>query len=147
MVDIRVDAIRVEYFFFDISTLFIYLFTLNLNLIFFLANDEASWSLEVMNSVDDAFSKKNRWLDEVKGELKSLQTKNIEFVANLNQSQENEKLTNEANSHLCLSALNFTVSFSNTRDFLRITKRSLMLKSLVEPKILLNSPRTALRCS
>lgn len=39
-------------------------------------------------------------MDEVKQELKTLETKNAELIVDLTQSCNNEKLTNEANSML-----------------------------------------------
>lgn len=43
----------------------------------------ATWSLEVMKVVDKAYNRKNKWLNEIKQELKASETQNAELAAQL----------------------------------------------------------------
>ena len=104
--ELREDAIKVRKFIdFYLCTLFYFilffvLFLLYLTNISFQQMMRASWSLELMKTIDKAYSKKNKRLEELKTKLELAEEQNAQLTSDLKTAQDNEREVREANSTL-----------------------------------------------
>ena len=60
----------------------------------------ASWSLELMKSIDKTYSKKNKRLEELKNKLELAEEQIAKLASDVKTAQDNEREVREANSTL-----------------------------------------------